>query len=208
MVLERTIEVKSYADRDLQEKLNALQQEVAEAMRVVFGMKMPYAAVARFEKKSELSDEELVGDLLKKGKAALEAQQKQLWEADKISDAAAMDLSFGEQGLTITDFERALEFIDETNPRKNADSFKKVWDFFVHEALSNLDDLSQMPYSRPGLLFPNPRSFTPVFGFADRATWNSQQQELRAATKKRIEEVNLSVKKKWLEVDERARQAE
>lgn len=201
IMTERKIHIENYADRDLQAELDKIQAEFDTEMRRVFGVVLTNPATTSCEPNSTL-DTDLIITMLKKAITTMEKQRKLLLEADKVTEATAVDANVGQvDEIILTDFQRAVEFLDKNNPRKNGDSLRKVWGKLIEEAMEDIQELSPMPYRKPSFFLPRGLQ-SPVFGVYDRSIWNQQRKFMDEETRKRIESVNLFVNQEWLLDDE------
>lgn len=181
----------------IQEKLDNIQDTFQVEMQKVFGMTLPNKNRDEFKPNAELSSDLIFG-LIKKGQETLARQRKLLFDADRVTEATDADMNSGQDEVILTDFERALEFLDEASPKKNDTSLRKVWGEIVRDAKNNPEKLSPMSDKRPSILFPRGLQ-APVFGRFDRSIWEKQRQALIKATQERIKEVDFFVKENLLE---------
>lgn len=183
-------------DQKMHEELQAATRGFNHEMQQVFGTKMKFWN--RTEPIGDRVSKNSLTSLIQSGLDAARAQQMILKKFNRITEATNMDLVFGSEDslISITDFERALEFLSDGSARTNSEALIKVMDFLMNDAKSRPDEISpnQRP-DKPSLLFPYGVGQSPIFGFGQQAQWNHERRVLDEATTVRIRETEDFVKK-------------
>jgi hypothetical protein len=195
MALERQISHEGYADNPVKDKLNEVHSEFNTEMRKLFGVTLMTSSV---RPNIEATPEDIVG-FIEKGRDTMVQQIQILEEAGLITEATAVDLVGTDDELTLTDFQRALEFLAGT--RRNGDSMQKIWTKLTNEATENLEQISPMPYAKPSLFLPR-RINQALFGNDDRSIWKAKRKEMNKGTLAQINRVNDIVNQTWFTVNQ------